>query len=106
MAIKDPNDKKSSIHMLYLDLVNAFGSIDHKKMSRTVPRLGYPNIMMDTIEICTPVVPSLCTILMLTNSIPSTGQGIAKETTSAKYSLPALKKRLHGGLPMQTTYTR
>lgn len=30
------------MYVLYLDLVNAFGSIDYRQMCRTMLKLGYP----------------------------------------------------------------
>lgn len=76
MAIEDANTTKTNIHVMYLDLVNAFGYIDLRQMCATMLRLGNPEHIIETIcNLYTSTSIVVDTPLGKTSPILNTGRG-------------------------------
>ena len=50
MALEDASHSGSPIYVLYVDFVNAFGAVDHRRMAHILKMQGYPEDIVDVVH--------------------------------------------------------
>ena len=72
MAMEDANLTDSPLYVLYVDFVNAFGSVDHIRMAKILELQGLPS---DAINLITDLYQGSKTIVGYTDPILHHGRG-------------------------------